>query len=138
LCDKIYGLLKIFSSSDIFYEVNLPQIFSCDHPHGTVLGRASYSNYFVFSHGCTVGGNKDIYPKIDERVAMMSNSKIIGHCFIGRNVIISANCYIKDIDIPSNSIVFGQSPNLIIKSNKKFIDEYFESIFLLNKQNQHF
>ena len=25
---------------------------------------------------------------------------------------------VKDTDIPSNSIVFGQSPNLIIKENK--------------------
>lgn len=46
---------------------------------------------------------------------MFSDSKIIGKAHIGDNIIIAANAYIKDTNIPSNSIVFGQWPNLIIK-----------------------
>lgn len=52
---------------------------------------------------------------------MCSNSKILGKSKIGDNVIVSANTYIKDEDIPDNSLVFGQSPNLVIK--KKSIEE---------------
>lgn len=49
---------------------------------------------------------------------MYANSSFIGKCNIGDNVILSAGTLVKDTDIPSNSIVFGQSPNLIIKENK--------------------
>lgn len=130
LCDRLYGVNKIMSSAELFYEIDLPDIFFCDHPLGSVMGRANYSNYFSFIQGCTVGSNKGIYPTFDEKVIMMSNSKIIGNCHIGRNVIISANTYIKDIDIPANSIVFGQSPNLVIKSDLMTrISEIINKIF---------
>lgn len=86
------------------------------------MGRAVYGNYFYFYQGCTVGGNgvigKEKYPTIGEHVTMFSDSKIIGESCIGNNVIISANTYIINADIPDNSMVFGQSPNLIIKPKK--------------------
>ena len=49
----------------------------------------------------------------------MSDSKIIGDCRIGSDVIISAGAYVKDSDIPGGSIVFGRSPNLGIKTGKQ-------------------
>ncbi len=115
LADKIYYLNKIFNACDIFYEVELPEVFMLDHPVGSVIGRAIYGNYFNFSHGCTVGGNNDLYPTLGENVSMMSDSKIVGTSLIGNNVILAANSYIKNENIPDNSIVFGSSPNLIIK-----------------------
>jgi serine O-acetyltransferase len=118
VCDKIYYLNRTLNSCDLFYEVNLPEIFSLDHPLGSVIGRGTFKNYFSFSQGCTVGNNKGIYPVFGENVKMLSNSKVLGDCIIGNNVIIASNTYIKDTNIPDNSIVFGSSPNLIIKENK--------------------
>lgn len=46
---------------------------------------------------------------------MCANSSIIGKCVIGNNVTIAANSGVKDENIPDNSLVFGHSPNLIIK-----------------------
>jgi len=117
LCDKIYYLNKMLNSCDLFYEVNLPDIFFLDHPLGTVIGRGTFKNYFSFSQGCTVGNNKGIYPVFGERVKMLSNSKVLGDCQIGNNVIIAANTYIKDNNVPNNSIVFGSSPKLVFKEN---------------------
>ncbi len=119
ICDKIYNLSKIVSGADIYYEINLPEIFMFDHPTGTVLGRAEYSDGFSFSQGCSVGNNKGIYPKFGKNVALMANSTVLGNCRIGDNVIISANTYIKDTDIPDYSIVFGSDKNLIIKEFRK-------------------
>lgn len=119
VCDKIYYLNRMLNSCDLFYEITLPEVFHLDHPLGTVIGRGNFENYFSFSQGCTVGNNKGIFPKFGKNVKMLSNSKIIGDSLIGDNVIISANTYIKDTNIPDNSIVFGMSPNLIIKHNKK-------------------
>lgn len=118
LSDRLYFLNKMLNACDLFYEVELPDIFGLDHPVGTVMGRAKYSDYFLFSQNCTVGNNRGIYPQIGQHVRMCANASIIGNCIIGNNVIIGANACVKDQNIPDNSIVFGQSPNLIIKEQK--------------------
>ncbi len=123
LCDKIYYLNKIFHSVDLFYAIDLPAHFGAEHPLGAVMGRAKYSNGFFFYQGCTVGGTRDkqgnlYYPEIGENVHMFSNSSILGDCHIGSNVNIGAGCIVKNQDVPDNSNVFGQSPNLIIKKKQ--------------------
>lgn len=132
LPDKIYALIRALSGCDLFYQVRLPDIFTFDHPFGSVIGRADYSNFFVFTQGCTIGNNHGIYPHFGQRVYMLSNSKVIGDCAIGNDVIISANAYVKDADIPSGSIVFGQSPDLIVKTDKlDYVMEYGKNFFKL-------
>lgn len=127
LCDKIYGIIKILGCVDLFYMVDLPDIFFLDHPIGSVIGRGSFSNYFSFVQNCTIGQNKGIYPELGEFVRMCPNSMILGKSKIGNYVILSAGTIIKDQDIPDNSIVFGCSPNLIIKRySEDKIKLYFE------------
>lgn len=131
MCDKIYALNRTLSSADLYYEVELPDFFTFDHPLGAVMGRAEYSDYFEFSQGCTVGNNNGVYPRFGERVFMMSDSKVIGDCEIGSNVIIGANACVKDQDIPSNVLIFGESPNLVIKENRKeTVDAYAKGVFV--------
>ncbi len=118
LADKIYYLNKIMNGCDMFYEVELPEMFMLDHPVGSVLGRAQYGEGFTFGQSCTVGNNHGIYPVIGRNVKMCANASIIGNSHVGDNVTIGAYACVKDQDIPANSIVFGQSPNLIIKTKK--------------------
>lgn len=107
---------------DMFYAIDLPAHFGAEHPVGSVMGRAHYSNQFYFFQGCTVGGTgevgKEVYPYLEENVCMYAHSTIVGNCHIGKNVKIGAGTLIKNQDIPDNKVVFGQSPNLIIKENK--------------------
>lgn len=117
ICDKIYCLNKLMSSCEVYYEVELPDYFLVEHPVGSVIGRGTFGTGFVFFQGCTVGGNHSSYPVIGNNVFMYSNSKILGNCHIGNNVLIGANTYIKDTDIPDNVMVFGQYPNIIIKND---------------------
>ena len=118
---------------DIYYETNLPDIFFLDHPVGSVMGRASYSNYFTFAQNCTVGGNHGIYPCFGEFVSLFANATVIGNSQIGNNVFISANTLVKDEVISDNTIVFGKSPNLIFKQKPP---EYFyqASVFKSHKK----
>ncbi|OSM02054.1 hypothetical protein [Magnetofaba australis] len=127
LPDRIYYLNKCLNSVDLFYEIEMPKVFFLDHPAGSVLGRATYGERFAFSQGCTVGNNKGVFPVFGENIKMMSDSKVLGNCHIGNNVILAANTYIKDTDIPDNSIVFGSSPNLVIKPNKYKSLDFFLS-----------
>lgn len=118
IADKVYYLNKMLNAVDLFYAIELPEHWNCEHPLGSVMGRAKYGDYFFFYQGSTIGGNHTNYPVLGDYVTMYSNSKVLGKSHIGNNVIIGANTYIKDTDIPDNSIVFGQFPNLIIKQNK--------------------
>lgn len=123
LCDKLYYLNKLLNGVDIFYAVRLPDFFMAEHPVGTVIGKAEIGNGLLFYQGCTIGGfhskdGKIDYPVIGENVKLYANSSIIGACRIGTNVKIGAGAIIKNQDIPDNSVVFGQSPDLIIKQLK--------------------
>lgn len=122
LAAKLYCLNKMLSGADIYYEVELPPVMYFEHPVGSVLGRARYGNHLIVQQGCTVGGNRGKYPVMGDFVWMFAQSMIIGDCSIGNHVFVSAGCHIKDTSIPDNSLVFGQSPNLVIKSRPA---EYF-------------
>lgn len=124
LATKIYYLNKILNSVDWYYEIELPEYFGVEHALSSVLGRGKYSNGFFLYQGCTVGGNKGKYPVMGKNVILYSNATIIGNTSIGYNVVISTGTTIKDEVIPSNCMVFGQSPNLIIKQKSKvYMDE---------------
>lgn len=123
LSDKVYYLNKIMNGVDLFYEIEMPKRWCAEHPVGSVMGRAQYSDGFIFFQCCTVGGTRDqdgnlYYPEIGKNVRMYANSSILGKCKIGNNVNIGAGAIVKNQDIPDNSTVFGQSPNLIIKQNR--------------------
>lgn len=111
----LYYLNKILHSVDWYYEIELPQVFGVEHPIGSVLGRAKYSNGFFIYQGCTVGGNNGNYPILGKNIILYSNASVLGKSVLGNNVIISSGTLIIDQDVPDNSIVFGNSPNLVIK-----------------------
>lgn len=118
LATKLYSLNKALHCVELFYEVSLPDIFQLAHPIGTVLGRAHYGNFFSCSQNCTVGNNRGIYPVIGSHVTMYSGSSILGDSKVGDHVALAAGALVKDEDIESDLIVFGRSPNLILKPNK--------------------
>ena len=128
--DMTYNLLKMVSGADIFHQIELPETFFFDHPVGSVLGRAAYGNHFMFAQGVTVGNNKGAYPTFGDCVCRNSGVKVLGNCHIGDNVIIAANAYVKDRDIPSGSIVFGQDRALVVKTGCEAANrEFFRKVF---------
>lgn len=130
----IYYLNKVLHSVDWFYQTELPLHFMAEHLLGSVLGRAWYSDYLFVYQGTTIGGNRkgDVlyYPKVGENVVLYANATVLGNTLIGNNVIISANTYIINENIPNNCIVFGHSPNIIIKEQSEMkIKELTEHIW---------
>ena len=117
--DQIYYLNKIMHSNDWFYAIELPEHFLCEHPLGSVLGRAEYGDHLFVYQGTTIGGNrakdKLTYPVLGDNVILYANSTVLGDTHIGNNVVVSAGTYIINENIPDNCIVFGTSPNLTIK-----------------------
>lgn len=119
----VYYLNKIMNSVEWFYAIELPVHFWADHPLGSVLGRATYGDYLFVNQGVTVGGNSigvlnDVYPTIGKNVHLCAGSSLIGDCHIGDNSVIAAGTFIRNQDVPANSIVYGISPNIVIKEKK--------------------
>ncbi|MBI3317270.1 MAG: serine acetyltransferase [Candidatus Omnitrophica bacterium] len=127
LADKLYALNKALHGIDVYYEVELPEIFYFQHPVGTVLGRAKYANFFKVYQNCTVGSNlENQYPILDEGVVMYGGSSIIGQCHVGSNVWISAGTTLRDQDAPSQSVIFGVSPQISFKPSQRNVrDDLF-------------
>lgn len=116
LATKMYCLNKTLHSIDVFYTTALPSVFKFTHPLGTVLGRASFADYFTVYQGCTVGCMAEQrFPEFSGPITMYANSKILGHCRVGANVLISNGVSVINTDIPDNVIVFGSYPNYVFK-----------------------
>lgn len=106
LAAKFYYLNKVMHSFDCMYDTALPDIFLVFHGSGTMLGKATYNDYFVCLQGCTVGSHKSKYPVIGKGVALTANSSIIGDCNIGNRVSVSTRTTIFSKDIADNHAAY--------------------------------
>ena len=115
--DRVYALLRMVSGVDLYYEVALPELWSCDHPLGSVIGRGQFSPEatLFFSQNCNIGNNNRIYPRIAGNLLMLPNSSLLGETNIMGNVVLSNGAYVVDAGELSDCIVFGRSPSLTIK-----------------------
>lgn len=116
-------LNKILHGLDLYFEVRMPKIFQLVHPVGSVLGRASYKNFLVVYQNCTVGADGSSYPILGEKIILYSKTSILGRCQVGDNVVFGANALLLNKQVPSNSLVVGQSPDNKILPNKKCVLE---------------
>jgi serine O-acetyltransferase len=126
LATKLFYLNKVLHQFHCMYNTKLPDIFVLIHGTGIVLGKAKYSNFLVLSQHCNVGANDKLeYPELSEKVIMYPNSSILGKSFIGENSCISNGAFVNNENIEENSLIFGRSPNLVKKNDKKERFAYF-------------
>lgn len=101
----------------------MPKHFGAEHPLGIVLGKAEYSDYLFVYQGTTIVGNraggKLFYPKIGNNVLLYTNATVLGKTLLGDNVIITANSYLINENIPSNCIVFGKSSDIVVRKKNE-------------------
>lgn len=116
--DRVYALLRMVSGIDLYYEVALPDWWMCDHPLGSVIGRGQFEagSSFVFTQNCNIGNNNRIYPKIAGNLIMFPNSSLLGDTRIDGNVVLANGAYVVDAGELSDCLVYGRSPDLIIKN----------------------
>ena len=120
LASKLFYLNKVLHGFHCMYDTKLPDIFLVIHGNGIVLGKAKYSNYLVLMHGITVGSNsKWEAPSLGKRIVMYPNSSVLGKSEIADSTCISNGSLLIDFDTQRNSLIIGNSPNLIIKSQKE-------------------
>lgn len=126
--DKIYYLNKTLHGFDSIYSNSLPARFLIIHGVGTVLGKASYSDYLVVHQGCTVGQNRHEYPRLGIGVGMGAGAAILGAATIGENVSIGAGVTLVGKEIPHGcAVVRNASGGMVMRPTASSISrDYFE------------
>ena len=114
LAAKLYLLNKALFAVDIYFEVELPEIFLLCHPVGTVLGRASYQDYLVVSQSCTVGGVGDTYPTLGFGVVLCADVSVVGGCKLGDDSCIGAGSLLVSFDVPAGHTAVGRANDVRI------------------------
>lgn len=103
---RLFLLNKGLHALELFYEVELPEVFFLSHTPGLVFAKASYGNRLVFHQGCTVGrkitGER---PVLEDRVVMFPNSMIIGDCRVRANSVLAPGVCLVDTDTPGDCYV---------------------------------
>jgi serine O-acetyltransferase len=122
LSAKLFLLNKVLHGVDVYFTVNLPNVFLFIHPVGTVIGNAKYSDYFVIYQNCGVGSDEDgKYPSFGEGVVLYASSKVIGDSHIGNNVVIGADSFVLNTSIPDSTVVLGKYPSLRLIPNSRSV-----------------
>lgn len=120
LCARLFLLNKYLHGLDAYYEVQLPDIFLLIHPMATVLGRGSYSNFFVVYQRCGIGDNAGHYPTLKEHVTLHPGASIFGRSTIENHCQLAAGSLLIDRDLDANSLYIGQPNAHKIKSAKDY------------------
>ena len=107
LATTVYLLNKALHGIDLFYEVEMPEVFLVVHPVGTVLGRATYSDGLRVYQNVNIGSNDGKYPLIGENFTAHPGASILGDCKIGKNCAVGAGSLLLDKDLPDGATYVG-------------------------------
>lgn len=123
---KLYALNKALNGIDLFFEVEMPDVFGVQHPVGVVVGRAKLSNYLFLYQRCTIGGNLALeYPALEEGVVLFGDTAVVGRTKLGANTWVSVGTRIIDASIPGGNVVVGDPRALVLKPATRQVAEHF-------------
>jgi serine O-acetyltransferase len=137
LADKIYYLNKALHGLDCMYDTKMPDIFLLFHSSGTMLGKASYADFFIALQGCTVGSQKGDYPVFGKGVSITANSSVIGNCKIGDRCTISTRTTVFQKDIPADTTAYMDfnTGKLEVKRSQTCYAQQFFNVDLRTQQD---
>jgi len=96
---------KALNGIDLYYQIEMPQVFVLGHTVGLVFAKAVYGNYCVFHQNCTVGRDGDKRPVLENGVILYPNSCVIGKCLVRENTVLTPGLQLVNTDTPGNCIV---------------------------------
>lgn len=124
LAFRMFYLNKVLHGLDVYHDTELPEVFQFMHPVGTVLGQASYGNFFCVYQGCSVGSGEDeCFPEIGDYVVLYAGASVIGRSRIGNNVVIGAKSMVLNADVPDNKVVQADFQKTNIRDNLRHVRE---------------
>jgi len=126
LAADLFALNKALNGIVCMWDTALPAVFLWIHTIGTMLGKAEYGERFVAYHNVTVGTDRGARPAFGEGTILFAGAKVVGGARIGARSLISLNAVVIDETIPDDTIVAGSSPNLTLKTRRRWLyGDYF-------------
>ncbi len=126
LATKTYALNKALHGLDLYFEVGMPEVFCFQHPVGTVIGRATLSNYLFVYQNVNLGGSVDLeYPTLGEGVVLFNGAAVTGKTTVGDNVWVAPQANVKQGVVPSSMMVFGSGPQMVLKPTSRDVRKHF-------------
>ncbi|MDW3684143.1 hypothetical protein RA280_20790 [Cupriavidus sp. CV2] len=124
---RLFLLNKALNGIDLFYEIEMPEVFFIGHSVGIVLAKATYGNYLVLYQNSTVGKNHGAAPVIGDGVVMYPNTAIIGRSNVGNGSVIAQGVSVINRDTPGDCLVYaGNAGDLVCKpAREPAAEEYF-------------
>ncbi|MGK9052274.1 hypothetical protein QTA58_04890 [Neorhizobium sp. CSC1952] len=130
ICTMLFLLNKALNAIDIFYEVELPEVFFIGHSVGIVLAKATYGNHLVLYQNSTVGKNHGVAPILEDCVILYPNSAVIGRCRIARGSLIAQGTSVVNRDTEPDRIAFQSSGYSLVfkKPPHRVIADFFRNV----------
>lgn len=136
ICDKILNLNRILNGFFISYKCSMPEIFMFNHPIGSVIGNANYSNGLCISQNVTINTHTDVNGNFDLTIGkgcfLASGAKIIGNSPIGDRVSIGVDALVYNTGIGNDCICINDSKDGIVIKPRRREKCVAENIFDIN------
>lgn len=118
ICRKVMSLNRALSGVYVTYKTKLPDIYLTYHSAGTVLGEASYSNYFIALQNVTINTGGGGTPHLGKGLYMAAGSSIIGVESVGDWVAVGVNTTVYNQKIGDNKLVINRSGAVEVLENR--------------------
>lgn len=110
----------------IMPDTQLPDVFVIPHTVGTVIGKASYSDYLVVCQNVTVANDLTTHLTFGPGVILFPGAFVVGKGSIGEGCVVAANATLQYQDVPPNTIVSGRSPDAEMRPRRRdFLARFF-------------
>jgi serine O-acetyltransferase len=124
---RLFYLNKVLNGIDLYYEIEMPEIFFLGHTSGIVFAKAVYNNHLIIYQNSTIGRSGKNTPRIGPRVCIFPNTLVIGKSEVGSDTIVSAGVSLINTSVPSFSVV---RPNGVVEARSTYSGyNPFEDVF---------
>lgn len=133
ICDKLIGLNKALNGFFFSYKCRLPKIFAFNHPVGSIIGNAAYSDFLVICQNVTINTgveqSPDPLPKLGKGLFLGAGAKIIGVEPIGDRVSIGVDAVVYNQAIPDDKVVIRASSGEIVVRDREELHCRAQQVF---------
>ena len=119
MADRLFCLNRALNSIDLFYSVQMPEVFFISHGLGLVLGNATYGNRCVVFQHVTVGRVAEERPVIGQNVVLYPGVVVTGRAVVGDNSIVSAGAVVHSVHIPDDTVAKSGPNGLVLTPRRR-------------------
>ncbi|MES2324956.1 MAG: hypothetical protein V4633_22080 [Pseudomonadota bacterium] len=125
LASRLFYLNRALNAIDLFYAVELPEVFFISHGLGAVLGNATYGNRLVIFQNVTVGRVGQDRPTLGNNIVLYPGAVVTGNSRIGNNCVVSAGTVVHGMEMPDDTVAVRRGDGVqLFPRRKDFISNY--------------